>query len=130
MVLRNPYRIDLGTLGMILSAETRAEILVDKVVALALRPNRVKNRDLWDISWLDQQGVGYERRLLLSKLDLRKVSLESFRERYAGRCEELVNARSDFAFEMTRFLPPGQLRESVSTQAFWTYLLNTLRSLV
>jgi len=30
---------------------------MDKVVAFTLRPNRIKNRDLWDLAWLHQQGV-------------------------------------------------------------------------
>lgn len=129
-VLRNPYRIDLGTMGMVLTAETRAEILADKLVALAFRPNRVKNRDLWDITWLDQYDVCYERDVLASKLEARQITIESFRERYTARCRELQDAHRDFTFEMVRFLPPDQMRESVSTPEFWTYLLNTLRSLV
>ena len=40
--------------GLILQAESREEILADKIVALALRPNKLKNRELWDIGWLKQ----------------------------------------------------------------------------
>ena len=36
---------------------SREEILADKFLALAFRPNRIKNRDLWDIVWLKQQGI-------------------------------------------------------------------------
>ena len=129
-VLRNPYRIDLGTLGMILMAEARAEILAGKVVAIALRPNRVKSRDLWDIAWLDQQGVSYEHDVLMSKLAARQITEAVFRDRYHERCRDLQDGRNDFTFEMVRFLPPGQPRDSVSTPEFWTYLLNKLRSLV
>jgi hypothetical protein len=46
MVLRNHYGIDMGTSGLIIQAESRAEIFANKLVALALRPNRLKNRDL------------------------------------------------------------------------------------
>ena len=31
--------------------------MADKMVALAFRENRIKNRDLCDIAWLVQQGV-------------------------------------------------------------------------
>lgn len=54
---RNPYRVDMGTAGLILSASSLDEILVDKILALALREPRVKWRDVWDIVWLDHQGV-------------------------------------------------------------------------
>jgi len=47
----------MGTSGLILQAESRVEIFMDKVVAFTLRPNRIKNRDLWDLAWLHQQGV-------------------------------------------------------------------------
>lgn len=47
-VLRNHYGVDMGTSGLIIQAESREEILADKLVAFALRPNRLKNRDLWD----------------------------------------------------------------------------------
>ena len=57
MMLRNHYGVEMGTSGLILQAQSREEILADKIVALALRPNRIKNRDLWDIVWLKQQGI-------------------------------------------------------------------------
>ena len=60
MMLRNLYGIDLGTSGLILQAQSREEILADKVIALAFRENRIKNRDLWDIAWLTQQEMRKE----------------------------------------------------------------------
>ena len=56
MVLRNFFGVEMGTSGLIIQAQSRAEILADKMVAFALRPNRIKNRDLWDICWLKQQN--------------------------------------------------------------------------
>jgi len=53
-MLRNLYGVDLGTSGIILRAQSREEILADKVIALAFRENRIKNRNLWDIAWLVQ----------------------------------------------------------------------------
>lgn len=35
-----------GTAGLILQAQSREEILADKIIALAFRENRLKNRDL------------------------------------------------------------------------------------
>lgn len=56
MMLRTLYGVDMGTSGLILQAQSREEILADKVIALAFRGGRIKNRDLWDIAWLRQQG--------------------------------------------------------------------------
>lgn len=43
MMLRNLYGIDLGTSGLILQAQSREEILANKVIALAFLENRIKN---------------------------------------------------------------------------------------
>ena len=47
----------MGTQGLILMAQSLEEIYVDKVLAFALRRGRIKNRDLWDLLWLKQQGI-------------------------------------------------------------------------
>jgi predicted nucleotidyltransferase component of viral defense system len=72
MMLRNLYGVNLGTSGLILQAQSREEILADKVVALAWRENRIKNRDLWDILWLLQQGVELPLPLIPKKIHDRK----------------------------------------------------------
>jgi len=56
-LLINNYNIDMGTHGLVLQVESLEEILADKFTAFALRPNLVKNRDIWDIIWLKQRGV-------------------------------------------------------------------------
>ena len=127
-VLRNPYRVDLGTMGLIITAASLSEILVDKVIAVALRPNRVKNRDLWDIGWLDQQGVTLSENLLLAKLSDRSMRREEFRERYLRRCGELQDGRDDFVFEMRRFLAPEAMEQFVTSPAYWEYLVRKVRS--
>jgi len=53
-MLPNLYGVDLSTSGIFLRAQSREEILAEKVIALAFRENRIKNRDLWDIAWLVQ----------------------------------------------------------------------------
>ena len=128
LVLRNPYRVDLGTMGLIVAAASLSEILADKIIAVALRPNRVKNRDLWDIGWLDQQSVTFQRNLLLAKLADRSFGVEEFRERYTARCRELEDGRDEFLFEMRRFLPRQVMQESTSSPGYWDYLVRTVRS--
>ena len=69
MVLLNPYGVEMGTSGLILQAQSREEIFTDKLVAFALRPNRIKNRDLWDIAWLHQQQIKPAFELVKNKLN-------------------------------------------------------------
>jgi predicted nucleotidyltransferase component of viral defense system len=127
MMLRNYYGVDLGTSGLIVQAESREEILADKLVALALRPNRIKNRDLWDIVWLHQQGINWPVALLLRKLGDRQKELASFLQTLQERQSLLQNdpsCRKDFIAEMRRFLPPAAVAENLEQDAFWTFLVN------
>src|SRR5699024_5561882 len=44
--LRSAYAIDLGTETLIVNAQSREEIFVDKLVAFGMRPGRLKYRDI------------------------------------------------------------------------------------
>lgn len=125
MMLRNHYGVDMGTGGLIVQAQSRDEILADKLVAFALRPNRLKNRDLWDIAWLKQQGVMLPLELLPMKLDDHHCELQQFRGLLADRQKALLNEpkmRTDFQQEMRRFLPAARVAETVDNPDFWRYL--------
>lgn len=125
MMLRNHYGVDMGTSGLILQAQSREEIFADKIVAFAMRPNRLKNRDLWDIVWLHQQGVALPVNLVLRKVADRSLDLKDF----LGRLEQRQNSlqtdpvcRKEFLSEMRRFLPPTVVAETLAQDAFWAFL--------
>jgi len=126
MMLRNPYGVDLGTSGLILRAQSREEILADKIVALAFRENRIKNRDLWDIGWLVQQGVELPVALIPLKVRDYRRAAEEFvgllRNRLSTLRTEAV-VRTDFIKEMRRFLPAATIRETIEKPAYWEYLI-------
>ena len=78
MMLRTLYGLDLGTSGLILQAQSREEILADKIVAVAFRENRLKNRDLWDIAWLARQGIELPAHLIPLKIGDHKREVAEF----------------------------------------------------
>ena len=126
MMLRNHYGVEMGTSGLILQAQSREEILADKMVALALRPNRLKSRDLWDILWLNRQGITLPVQLVLQKAMDRRQALPSFLEQLQQRIMLLQSdpaVRKDFLAEMRRLLPPAVFGENLETDEFWTYLI-------
>jgi len=130
MMLRNHYGVDMGTSGLIIQAQSREEILADKILALALRPNRLKNRDLWDIAWLKRQGVGLPPDLLDRKIADRRLTLADFRERLRQRSATLSSdpvAATDFIREMQRFLPAATVTDTVNQKEFWQYLTNLIQ---
>lgn len=130
MLLRNPYGVDMGTGGLIIQAQSREEILADKFLALALRPNRLKNRDLWDIAWLNQQNVQLPLDLLPKKLADHRQSPAEFIAQLESRQQQLQDEprmQADFMKEMRRFLPPGIVVNTVENSAFWGFLIDLTR---
>jgi predicted nucleotidyltransferase component of viral defense system len=129
MLLRNIYGIDMGTAGLILQAQSREEILADKMVALAFRPNRIKNRDLWDVAWLKQQGIELPAALIPVKLTDHRRTPAEFTSLLQSRLAELKSnpgLRTAFITEMRRFLPIKTIDETLSQETFWIYLVNLM----
>ena len=124
MTLRNLYGVDLGTSGLILRAESREEVLADKLIALAFRENRLKNRDLWDIAWLTQRGVELPVDLIPRKIRDHGRDDDEFSNCLAGRLERLETdeARADFLNEMRRFLPSATVEETLQQEGYWEWL--------
>ena len=129
MMLRNLYGIDLGTSGLILQAQSREEILADKIIALAFRENRIKNRDLWDIAWLVQQGIELPAELIPLKIRDHQRADPEFSDLLTGRIADLKNRsemRDDFMKEMRRFLPAATVRDTIEKEAYWSYLIEVV----
>jgi len=124
-MLNNYYGVDMGTAGLILQAQSREEILADKYVAFAFR-NRIKNRDLWDILWLQRQGVRLPVALLPDKLNDHKQRVNVFTDELHKRSRQLhqdEKLRQDFIFEMRRFLPTDLVDSTINDPDFWTVVV-------
>lgn len=128
MTIRNHYGINLGTESLIIKAQTREEIFADKLLAFAMRPGRMKHRDLWDIVWLSQGGIEPAYALLNAKLKDHAETKEVFLQNTNDRVNLLASdeLQRDFLFEMSRFIPPDRLNQTVRQDGFWRYLVNTV----
>jgi predicted nucleotidyltransferase component of viral defense system len=125
VTLRNLYAVDMGTSGLVLPAQSQREILADKVVALAMRRNRLKNRDLWDIAWLHQGGSVVDNALVRQKLTDRAIAYETFLAALRDRTTFLAKekaAYADFRKEMERFVPSDLVDKTVRNPQFWAFL--------
>jgi predicted nucleotidyltransferase component of viral defense system len=130
MMLLNPYRVEMGTSGLILQAQSREEIFADKLIAFALRPNRIKNRDLWDIAWLHQQQIKPAWDLIEYKLNDHHAEVSAYLNTFAERTALLnknLKAFKDFREEMARFLPNEIVKETVNSEKFWSYLNSLMK---
>ena len=128
-LLKNRYGVDMGTDGIMLFAESLQEILCDKLIAFARRPNRVKNRDLWDIHWLVQKNIDVKKELLLQKLSDRQIPEGEFRQQYKERIASIRDGQKNFLFEMRRFLLPSAFSPRFTSELWWQSLLNLLEQI-
>ncbi|CAM3892037.1 hypothetical protein CCOS865_04797 [Pseudomonas reidholzensis] len=128
MTLLNPYGIDMGTDGLIVNAESLEEIFVDKLLAFVLRQGRIKNRDLWDLTWLKQRAVTPAFELLERKLRDHVTTAALFLEQGGERVASLALTltQRDFQDEMRRFLPIQVVTQTVDNPAFWDYVVQTV----
>lgn len=127
-MLKNYYGLESGVSGLILQAESLTEILVGKLIAFANRPNRVKNRDLWDIFWISRQNVALDKDLLNKKLADRKITQDQFVQKYTNRLAEIKDGQQAFLFEMKRFLVPSAFDNTFTSTLWWEQLLNLLKT--
>lgn len=131
MMLLNPYGVDMGTSGLIIQAQSREEIYMDKLIAFALRPNRLKYRDLWDILWLNGLSVKPKFELLKQKLQDRNCSPEYFLHVFNERKQLLTNDNKmelEFNKEMQRFLPAEVLNQTLKQEHLWAFLSSLIEN--
>lgn len=130
MLLLNPYGVDMGTGGLILQVESREEILADKIIAFALRKNRIKYRDLWDIVWLYQNNIKLSFDFVDKKIEDHKHSNKEFinllNKKKDALKESSANCKREFITEMQRFLPVDVVGNTVQQENYWLFLVNLI----
>ncbi len=109
--------------------ESLEEILADKIIAYAARPY-IKNRDIWDLQWLNQQNI-----IVSSDLVQRKIldyGIRDFNGLLAHRISMLKNAvmSKDFANELSRFLDLETRSKTIDKPGFAEYLIETVTKLL
>jgi predicted nucleotidyltransferase component of viral defense system len=132
MLLLNPYGVDMGTGGLIVQAQSREEIFADKLVAFALRPDRIKNRDLWDIAWLHQEAIRPRLSLITQKLKDHNCEPTRYTKLLSDRCQMLSEKPElaiDFRQEMRRFLPAQIVRQTADKPEFWQFVVQLMQDL-
>lgn len=131
MFLLNPYGIDMGTNSLVIQAQSREEIYADKLIAFALRPNRLKYRDLWDMVWLHQQGLKPRLELIPNKLQDRHLTLGYFLKQFGIR-QKLLNDEKlalEFNNEIQRFLPAEKMTKLADQGNLWSFIIYLINDL-
>ena len=127
VMIKNHYGLETGTSGLIIMAESLTEILADKIVAVAMRPNRVMNRDLWDIYQLKIHNIDYSIELVKQKLTDRQIDFPHFKKSYSERLTSLETQHNEFLREIQRFLSPDVFIDELTDKSWWKNLIYLLK---
>lgn len=93
---------------MIITAESQAEILADKMVALGARPF-LKARDIWDIKFLLDRGVAADMEMVAKKIRDYGWAADAFKGQLQEKLHQLSEHDTEVKFgqEMSRFVDAG-----------------------
>lgn len=110
--------------------ETLNEVLADKLISLPATRHYVRNRDIWDLAWLQQQGATLDTELVKTKLqDYRLTDFDEALKARIDSLEAIIHGQT-FYDEMKRFIPPAVYQRTLAKDKFQEYLLNTITELL
>lgn len=130
-MILNPYGVDFGTSGLVINAQSLEEIYADKLIAFALRPNRIKYRDIWDISWCYSRNISPNIDLIPLKIKDRKIDPSFFLEEYKCRVDAMENDAElvkEFKTEMRRFLTLEYTGDETRLEDIWKFTTHLLKN--
>ncbi len=131
--LLNHYDIVVPTEGILVPVQSLQETLADKLIALAYRARRIKPRDIWDIVWIKQRGIGLSKTLLEQKLVARQKQAVDFRQALAVQLAKLMSedeVHKDFSMEMGRFIPKQIKQRTLDNPEYWAYVQREVSDIV
>jgi len=130
--LINHYNIVVPTEGLLIPVQSLKETLADKFIALAYRARLIEPRDVWDIVWIKQRGVGVYTDLIDKKLEARNKTKADFTEALRIQVDKLLQddqVRKDFNMEMSRFVPKHVKERTIDNPDYWTYVQSEIKNM-
>ena len=114
---------------MLIFTETLDEVMADKMVSLAATRKYVRYRDIWDLSWLKQQGATVRPDLVRRKLgDYRLPGDAAMFDDLIARIPDLV-AGAELKNEMRRFLLSDVYDRTFGSKKFEGFLVGAIAGL-
>ncbi|WP_324723390.1 nucleotidyl transferase AbiEii/AbiGii toxin family protein [Lelliottia sp. JS-SCA-14] len=111
-------------------AESLDEIMADKLVSLVNTQRYVRNRDIWDLRWLKQQGA-------IVRMDWIKNKVSDYSvEDYSGKVATMLARLPDiikgdaFRNEMARFIPQDVQERTLHKEKFFIFLTAEITGLL
>lgn len=110
--------------------ESLDEIMADKLISLVNCVRTVRNRDIWDLRWLKQQGATINFDYIKNKIQDYHIS--DYDEKIKNRLhnlEEVIHGKL-FLNEMMRFTPVDAQERTLQKEKFLDFLYQEIKSLL
>lgn len=103
-------------------AETLDEVMADKLVSLVNTTGYVRNRDIWDLRWLKQQGAELRTDWVVHKIN--DYRIDNYPEKLAHMLERLPGIIDGEVFqrEIVRFIPQDVAERTLKKPRFNQFL--------
>lgn len=110
--------------------ETLDEVMADKLVSLVNTTGYVRNRDIWDLRWLQQQGAQLRMDWVTNKV--RDYRIDGYPGKLAHMVERLpgIIAGEVFQREMSRFIPQQVAERTLKKPKFNQFLATEISGLL
>lgn len=104
IILNNNYPNEFNV-NTIIKAESKKEILADKIIAIVARKH-LKFRDFWDIKFLKDSNIKLDKELV--KLKIKDYRIDDYKNKLLDKLSLIQNnnLKQEFEQEMIRFLEP------------------------
>ena len=110
--------------------ETLNEVMADKLVSLVNTIGYVRNRDIWDLRWLKQQGANIRADWVAQKV--RDYRINDYPQKLASMLERLPNIIKGEVFhrEISRFIPQDVATRTLEKPKFYDFLIAEISGLL
>lgn len=115
---------------MLIMTETLDEIMADKILSLVACQKYIRNRDIWDLRWLVQQGAEINIDYVNSKIeDYRVEAYPDKLQNMIDRLDEIIHGKA-FLNEMSRFIPMDVQERTLKKDKFLDFLTHENKSIL
>ncbi len=110
--------------------ESLSEVMADKLVSLVNTTGYVRNRDIWDLRWLKQQGADLRLDWVAQKIiDYRISDYPQKLDAMLARLPAIINGEV-FHREMSRFIPQDVAERTLNKPKFYNFLTGEITDML
>lgn len=129
MPVRLNYDFLLGYGSILVNTESLDEIMADKMIAFPASVKYIRFRDIWDLTWLVQQGAAFNSALIELKIaDYHIENYPVLLQSAIARLPEIVTGKP-FRDQMLRFIDSDTIGKTLDNPLFLAYLIKTVNGL-